>query len=161
MRSGSIAALTFVAFLGSHALAGNAAFKIEIQRKYSGKDCVSGYLLINGKPVCYVLEKPWKNNLPEISSVPVGEYDALIRADGTKGWRIELRGVPKRTNVQIHIGNTVEDSVGCLLPGKEIDSSLCKVLQSGAAMELLRTSLSEWEKSLQQSVMIRVKISEG
>ena len=126
-------------------------FKIEIQRKYSGPDCVSGYLLINDKAVCYVLEKPWLENIPEISAIPSGEYPASIRTDGTKGWRIELSNVPGRTNVQIHVGNTTADSRGCLLPGKTIEDSLCKVSESKAAMDLIRDAL-------QQSVPITVKI---
>jgi hypothetical protein len=136
-----------------------AEFRIEIQRKYSGTDCVSGYLLVNDKAVCYVLEKPWLGNLPEISAIPPGTYNANIRTDGTKGWRIELSNVPDRTNVQIHVGNTTADSRGCMLPGKSIDNSLCKVTNSKEAMELLRVALEKWQADLQQSVAITVKIT--
>lgn len=137
----------------------DSAFKIEIERKFSSAQCVSGYLLVDDKPVCYVLEKPWLVNLPEISSIPLGEYDATIRTDGTKGWRIELQNVPGRGNIQIHVGNTPADSRGCLLPGTGIDTSLCKVTGSKDAMELLKKSLAAHEQALQSSVMIRVKIS--
>jgi hypothetical protein len=135
------------------------AFTIEIQRKHSSADCVSGYLLINGKAVCYVLERPWIGNIPEISAIPILDYLATIRKDGVKGWRLELSDVANRTNVQIHVGNTTADSHGCLLPGKGIDTSLCKVLQSKEAMTLIQQALAYWAQSLQQSVAIRVKIS--
>lgn len=137
----------------------DSAFRIEIQRKYNGADCVSGYLLINGKVACYVLERPWANNAPQISSIPKGEYSATIRDDGKLGWRIELIGVPGRNNIQLHIGNTIADSTGCLLPGEDIAGSLCTVSKSGAALEKLRTSLAEWQEKLKQSVPIKVKVS--
>jgi Family of unknown function (DUF5675) len=62
--------------------------EIGIQRKYSSQSCVCGYLLVDGKPICCVLERPWKNNIPLISSIPAGDYAAFIREDGPKGWRV-------------------------------------------------------------------------
>ena len=159
LRSAALLSSALICLMPLPADGQTSAFKIEIQRKYSGPDCVSGYLLINGKAVCYVLERPWLGNIPEISAIPPGEYPATIRTDATKGWRIELSEVPNRTNVQIHVGNTTADSRGCLLPGKNIDTSLCKVLQSKDAMDALKQALSAWEQRLQQSVNIRVKIT--
>lgn len=135
------------------------AFRVEIQRQHSSAECVSGYLLVDGKPICYVLEKPWLQNLPEISAIPTGEYDATLRVDGTKGWRIELKNVPSRGNIQIHVGNTPADSRGCLLPGTGIESSLCKVTGSNDATKLIKAALKAHEEEMQASVLIKVKIS--
>jgi len=47
---------------------------------------------------------------------PKGSYDAFIREDHTPN-RIELRDVQGHTDMQIHVGNTSEDTTGCPLAG--------------------------------------------
>jgi hypothetical protein len=136
------------------------AHEIGIERKFSSNDCVSGYLLVDGTPVCYVLELPWQNNAPFVSSIPAGSYQAFIRNDGPKGWRIQLVDVPLRDNVQIHIGNKPTDSWGCLLPGKSIAPDLCHVFGSADAMGLIKTALTSFPR-LDSDSKIVVTISDG
>jgi uncharacterized protein DUF5675 len=140
-------------------LAKDSAFEIAIQRKFSSSECVSGYLLVEGKVICYILERPWLGNIPEISTIPNGRYDATIRTDGAKGWRIELIGVPERANIQIHVGNTPADSKGCLLPGINIDDSLCQVFGSKDAMARISESFKAHEEEIRACATIRVEIS--
>jgi hypothetical protein len=102
-------------------------FTLTIARKYSDANCTSGYLAVDGVIQAYTLEKPWAGNAPELSSIPVGTYDAILRYDHTDQWRIELKNVPGRTNVQIHTGNTPDNTKGCILIGKELDASLCAI----------------------------------
>jgi len=72
--------------------------------------------------VCFTLEETWKDNAYD-SCIPTGTYKAVMDihygkpgdADNYPVW--ELRGVPHRTQIQIHIGNTSEDSEGCILLG--------------------------------------------
>lgn len=114
-------------------------FALKIERKYMGADCTSGYLSINGTAHMYVLEKPWKGNQPLISSIPPGTYHGYLRYDHTDRWRIELVDVPDRSNVQIHIGNTTADSLGCVLVGSKIDAkSLCTLSDSKDAYAKLK-----------------------
>ena len=74
----------------------------------------------NGKPVCLTLERPWVNNEPNVSCVPTGIYgmELDMRHPGTEKeilvW--ELRGVEGRTQIQIHPGNKIAHSLGCILP---------------------------------------------
>src|SRR5262249_39364689 len=75
-------------------------FKLTIARKYKSAGCTSGYLAVNGNIVAYALELPWKGNAPLISSIPDGTYGGILRYDHGDKWRIELTGVPQRTNVQ-------------------------------------------------------------
>lgn len=132
--------------------------EIGIQREYSSSECVSGYLLVDGQVVCYVLERPWQNNETEISSIAAGRYKAFIREDGSHGWRIQLVDVPGRDNIQIHVGNTTTESKGCLLPGRSISSSLCEVYKSAEAMSLVQqamTGISLSASDTQISVVVR------
>lgn len=95
------------------------AFEIMINRTYKQMNSAIGRLSVNGTELCWTLELPWKDNQNNVSCIPVGFYTGTIRTDGTKGWRIELMGVPNRTNVQIHVGNYPSDVQGCILVGTD------------------------------------------
>jgi len=115
------------------------AFNLLIQRKYQGKDCTSGYLAINGQTRMVALERPWQGNAPEISSIPAGTYRGILRYDKSDAWRIQLEGVPGRTGVQIHVGNVVVQSKGCILVGSHLKTgSLCQVEGSMLAYQALK-----------------------
>jgi hypothetical protein len=102
-------------------------FALTLHRQYADANCTSGYLVVNGKIQAYTLERPWQGNAPLISSIPAGKYPAILRYDHTDQWRIELQGVPGRTNVQIHTGNTPDNSEGCILVGKQLGPDLCTI----------------------------------
>lgn len=68
--------------------------------------------------------------------IPAGTYRAHTRTDGHLGWRIELEGVPGRTNIQIHRGNYPGDTTGCILVGTSQDTN--RVWDSPEAMKLLK-----------------------
>jgi hypothetical protein len=102
-------------------------FTLTIHREYSDNQCTSGYLAVNGQIQAYTLERPWQGNAPLISSIPAGTYNGTLRYDHSDQWRIELQGVPGRTSVQIHTGNTPDDTEGCILIGKELGPGLCTI----------------------------------
>jgi Family of unknown function (DUF5675) len=134
----------FIGFLllgsGIHVFAQPGPFKLTIARKHRSARCTSGYLAVNGKVIAYALELPWRGNAPLISSIPDGTYRAILRYDHADMWRIELTGVPGRTNVQIHTGNTPDDSEGCILVGTKLGDDLCSVIDSKKAYEALRAA---------------------
>jgi len=119
-------------------LAAAEEFTLTIARKHRNHTCTSGYLAVNGKIIAYTLEKAWKGNAPLISSIPDGVYGGIRRYDHPDHWRIELTGVPNRKNVQIHTGNTPDDSEGCILIGLALGDDLCSVLESKKAYETLK-----------------------
>lgn len=76
--------------------------------------------------VCVTLEEPWRDGDNDglgdtnVSRVPAGSYPAFRRLSPTRGYEVfELRDVPGRKNVQIHKGNSVEDTLGCILVGTD------------------------------------------
>jgi Family of unknown function (DUF5675) len=105
-------------------------FKLTIARKHKSDSCTSGYLAVDGNVIAYALELPWQGNKPLVSSIPDGTYGGILRYDHPDKWRIELTGVPGRTNVQIHTGNTPDDSEGCVLVGLKLGDDLCSVIDS-------------------------------
>lgn len=116
-------------------------FRLTVFRQYPGQRCTSGYLAINGTIICYTLERPWVDNLRNISSIPSGIYQATLRYDHTDHWRIELSGVPGgRTYVQIHIGNEPDETLGCILVGRRLDADLCSLRESRQAYDDIKNA---------------------
>ena len=133
--------LLAVALTASQAAGSSEAadpFEITVFRQYKSDTCTSGYIAAEGKIICYSLEKPWKGNAPEISSIPAGTYTASLRYDHKDRWRVELKDVPGRKNIQIHIGNTPADSKGCILVGAKLNPDLCSVQDSAVAYRALK-----------------------
>ena len=72
----------------------------------------------------WAIEPPWRGNEDDLSCIPTGVYDLLpcmhnistpSRKDDYPAY--EIAGVPGRNGIHIHIGNTVDDTTGCVLIG--------------------------------------------
>ncbi len=113
-------------------------FELTVERKLTSADCTMGYLIANGKVICYTLELPWKDNSNNISCIPEGIYNGILRYDKTDGWRIQLEKVPNRTGVQIHMGNYTTQIEGCILVGTDAKVDNCSVLNSSTAYTKLK-----------------------
>lgn len=105
-------------------------------------DAVLGYLYADGT-VFATLEPAWRFNLPNISCIPAGEYDAdyLPRSASGKYQEVyHLRDVPKRGGVLIHAGNLAKHTKGCILLGtrKGMLAGKRAVLNSRTAMQQFR-----------------------
>lgn len=120
------------------ASADDNSFVVTIARKHIGNECTSGYVAVNGSVVAYALERSWRGNAPLISSIPEGQYAGLLRYDHPDKWRIELKNVPGREAIQIHAGNTINDTEGCILVGLSLGADLCSVVDSRKAYAALK-----------------------
>ncbi len=132
--------LGIVALLTGRVRAQPAPFTLTIARKYRSDTCTSGYFAVNGKIIAYTLERPWAGNAPIISSIPDGTYNGVLRYDHRDTWRIELQDVPGRNHIQIHVGNTPDDTEGCILIGLRLGDDLCSVIDSGMAYSALKAA---------------------
>ncbi|TIN22883.1 DUF5675 family protein [Mesorhizobium sp.] len=126
---------------------GASDFDLRLIRTYATNEFISGELLVNGHFLCHTLERPWSLDNDVISAIPEGSYgvflhykspDAQHAATGIY-WRMELNWVDTkpRTAIQIHIGNTVDDTVGCILPGLATVNSEARVELSAGAISAL------------------------
>ncbi|POY35498.1 hypothetical protein C3K47_15680 [Solitalea longa] len=113
-------------------------FELIVERKLSSSNCTMGYLIADGEVICYSLELPWKDNLNNISCIPVGTYNGILRYDKTDKWRIQLENVPNRTGVQVHMGNYTKQTEGCILVGADAKVDNCSVLNSSTAYSKLK-----------------------
>lgn len=69
-------------------------------------------------PWC-TLEEEALGNRPNVSCIPAGTYLCRRSRYHAGGYdTFEITGVPNRSRILFHIGNTEEDTAGCILVGK-------------------------------------------
>ena len=77
--------------------------------------------LVVGSFQCYTVERPWLNNVVRKSCIPEGIYPIEIGMFNRGGYQAyEIKDVPGRSEIKIHIGNTMHDVVGCIAPGSDL-----------------------------------------
>jgi len=130
--------LGIIIFVASQRL---SAQTITISRQFENNECTMGYLSVNDSMICYSLERADYSNSKSTSRIPLGSYKAFIRTDKKIGWRIELIDVPKRENIQIHVGNYPFQTTGCTLIGTGAKPENCTVQNSVLAIEKLKKAL--------------------
>jgi len=100
---------------------------------------------------CFTVERPWLDNKVRESCIPEGEYALKLGMYNHGGYpAYEVMGVPQRTLIKIHIGNTIEDVIGCIAPGKSLGYVYGKwaVTQSKVAFKEFMTAMGEEEDSI-------------
>jgi hypothetical protein len=129
------------------------AFEIIVDRLYRHSQSIIGKMYVNGSELCYTLELPWKHNKHNISCIPYGSYGGYVRTDGTKGWRIELTGVPSRSHTQIHVGNYPSEIRGCILVGTGFTTNM--VTHSRVARDKLEDAYEDAGSPADITITIR------
>jgi hypothetical protein len=123
------------------------------QKRGRQESCITGYLSVNGSVVGYTLELPYRNNQSSISSIPAGQYEAIIKFEGGKGpytregFRITLLDVPGRSAIQIHIGNYPTEIEGCILVGTKVHPDTCTLEGSAVAYQSLKKAVYDQAES--------------
>ena len=120
--------------------------ELQLIRYCYGPDHVAG-LLKFGDALdlsVWALECPWRDNQIFTSCVPDGSYPlvAFESPEHPDCW--VLTPVPGRTGILIHVGNTVEDTQGCILIGQFQEPG--KVLNSRDALRQLNYTLNRNEQ---------------
>lgn len=95
----------------------------DLTRFQQDEKATLGNILYNNVSLCYTLELPWKNNQHDISCIPEGKYKcvAYISPKSKKDVWL-LLNVPGRKEIEIHIGNFIINSIGCILVGDQISN---------------------------------------
>lgn len=84
------------------------------------------------------------SKIPKRTAIPVGTYEIKLYDSPKHGPdTLELQDVPGFRHVQIHSGNTSEDTEGCILIGLARDIEEGHVARSRAACRWLRTEVVE------------------
>lgn len=127
---------------------------MHLKRTYSPKG-TSGVLTAKDL-VLSTVELPWKGNGQNVSCIPEGEYDYEVKySNRWKRLVVWLLNVPNRTAIQIHVGNEIRHTLGCILVGMTGTAGSAtvspSVLQSKVALDKLLKTIP---------VTGRIKISE-
>ena len=112
--------------------------ELQLHRYKTNQLGTQGLLLINNKYFCHTLELPWLNNKTYVSCIIAGRYKLIQRTESGKAKRqkyfykgrplenimsngmIEISGIPGRSMILIHKGNSTNDIQGCVLIGENI-----------------------------------------
>ena len=90
--------------------------KLELIRKYFSKG-TNGDLLLKGEKICSTIELPWKQNKPQVSCIPEGEYELRKRYTSRFGRHFILMNVPNRSYILLHAANdALKEIKGCIAP---------------------------------------------
>jgi hypothetical protein len=104
--------------------------KLDVIRFTSDEDTTLSQIYVDSKFICFGLEDEYRET--KVSSetrIPAGEYKIEVRNYGGFNSRyqrkfgklhqgmLEIKDIPDFTDVLIHIGNTDDNTAGCLLVG--------------------------------------------
>jgi uncharacterized protein DUF5675 len=78
-----------------------------------------GVLLKDGIAFAVTLERPWRENEPDVSCIPAGTYTCMRYHSEKYKNTFEITGVPGRTKILFHRGNEIPDTLGCVLVGEK------------------------------------------
>ena len=121
---------------------------IKITRYLEQFDSTLGIMEGLSEPI-YTLEDAWRDNKRNVSCIPAGTYKVTPH-----GWEKNtpfkykrtwlINGVPNRSAILIHAGNTHQDTQGCILVGKGLSiADRAMVTNSRTALEMLRREIGE------------------
>lgn len=126
----------------------NEAMRIELIRLTAPERPRLGVIRLAGVPAMVSLERPWLNNAPAISCIPLGEYMAKrVKNRRTNGGMFipetfEVTNVPERSGILFHVGNTVADTQGCILVGMRFEHQATAILESRLAFEVFMQQMA-------------------
>jgi len=127
--------------------------KLVIERFLYSDQGVLSKIFIDEKFTAYSLECPWYNNIKDVSCIPEGFYNIEPIKSNKFGDCLSIIGVPGRTHILIHAGNTISDTQGCVLPGLAIG-----FLEENLACLNSRKALSVLLEKIKQTCMLEIRI---
>ena len=89
-----------------------------LQRLKSPSDRTNGILTLPDGQEFDTLERPWKDNQPNVSCIPADHYIFMRDTHGRFQW-FRILEVLGRTNIEFHEGKEPWHSEGCILVSKE------------------------------------------
>ncbi|MBS1565314.1 MAG: hypothetical protein JST39_13050, partial [Bacteroidetes bacterium] len=78
--------------------------ELELRRTYLPGG-TNGEIISSGVRVCYTIELPWLDNLPQVSCIPEGRYELKKRYSPKFKNHLQVANVPGRDYILIHPAN--------------------------------------------------------
>ena len=91
----------------------------------------------------FTMENPWLDNQLNISCIPEGNYPVEIYNSPKYKEVYLLQETYTRSYIEFHVGNTVKNTKGCILPGLTVGrlNNFKAVLSSRKALKKMRSVL--------------------
>ena len=87
-----------------------------LQRSYHPKG-TNGIITLDGVPICYSIELPWRNNAHGRSCIPEGCYTLRIRNSPRHHQHLHVLSVAEREFILLHpFNHALKESRGCIGP---------------------------------------------
>ena len=101
----------------------------------------------------YTVERPWLDNKPNVSCIPVGTYEMGWRESPRFGETWHVKDVPDRTHILIHVANFSRDVQGCIGLGMSLMGDTVAVSESKKAVTRFEelTKGVEWELKVENA----------
>ena len=121
-------------------------FSLILERNKSTLFSTTGKLLLVDNKTnlilqLHTLERPWIFNERKVSCIPTGTYLVKRHTSPKFGQCFKVQDVKGRSDILIHSGNVVNDTLGCILVGltngSVDDSSSAMICNSRKAMAVL------------------------
>lgn len=128
--------------------------ELTLKRVAADADGTYGVLIDDTRPFAVTLERPWVDNQPNVSCIPAGTYTCARKQSPRFGNTFEITGVPGRSHILFHAGNTAADTEGCVLVAEEFTT-----MRGGMAVGSSRRGFSELMAKLagQESFTLTIK----
>lgn len=127
--------------------------ELTLQRTWHKNLYIIGRLYVNNTLLCNTLE-PSRTRLP-YPAIPEGRYEVKVQwSRKFSAHRPFLQDVPRRSGIMIHEGNSVKDTLGCILLGDNTMKGM--VLNSRLRCRQLRDALS-FALLRQEPIFITIK----
>lgn len=121
---------------------------IKLYRVFQSEAGTRGCLVLPSGKAWHTLELPWLFNERNVSCIPEGDYEFFRRGEK---WQAEE--VPGRSGIQIHVGNNLADTTGCILVGGGIS-----VISDKFFLWESKLALREFNKELKGNEKINIVI---
>jgi hypothetical protein len=148
------------------------ACNLTLVRYSTSKLDTTGLLFLNGNFVCYTLEDTHREKkIPGATRIPAGTYQIALREIGTVHARykqrypsfhkgmIWIKDVPNYDGVLIHIGNTYEDTRGCILVGDSVGNNAIEDGKINFSAQAYRRLYKQVLETIDENSYITIKDS--
>ena len=109
---------------------------IRVERYSHSENETMGRLYLDGELQCFTLEdEKREDKVRGETRIDAGTYPVVLRKRITNlttkyrnrfewfDWHIEIKDLPRHSDVYIHIGNTDDDTAGCILVGAQANKT--------------------------------------
>ena len=131
-----------------------------LRRYYLDERVTLGELMLRSDrlTISRTLELPWLQNMKDVSCVRDGTYEWNMFKSSKFGYSFRIEGVPDRSGILIHSGNTVDDISGCILVGEHhLFDDEWQVTNSRSSVHFLRM-LCLYNQQVSGSIKIETQL---